>query len=98
LDNWESSYQLFTHRYFSPEGTEDAASATLERSLNDEFEKQLLFQVDYTKPLGKEGKLEAGLRSSSREMVNDFVVGRQDAQGDFIPLPELDNIFLYDEN
>jgi ferric enterobactin receptor len=98
LDNWESSYQLFTHRYFSPDGTEDNARATLERSLNDEFEKQLLFQVDYTKPLGKEGKVEAGLRSSARDMVNDFVVGRQNAEGLFVPLAGLDNVFLYDEN
>jgi ferric enterobactin receptor len=98
LDNWESSYQLFTHHYFSPAGTEDNARGTLERSLNDEFEKQLLFQLDYRKPLGKDGKFETGLRSSSRDMVNDFVVSRKNADGDFIPLNGLDNIFLYDEN
>jgi outer membrane receptor protein involved in Fe transport len=98
LDNWESSYQLFTHRYFGTDGLEDHASGTLERSLNDEYEKQLLLQVDYTKPLGKGGKLEAGLRSSSRDMVNDFVVSRRDTGGEFVPLAGLDNIFLYDEN
>jgi len=98
LDNWESSYQLFTHRYYSPDGTENNALSTLERSLNDEFEKQLLFQVDYTKPLGNGGKFETGLRSSSREMVNDFVVARRNADGAFIPLAGLDNVFLYDEN
>lgn len=98
LDNWESSYQLFTHRYYSPDGTEDVQRGTLERSLNDEFEKQLLFQVDYTKPLGAGGKLETGVRSSSREMVNDFVVGRRNEEGQYIPLPNLDNIFLYNEN
>lgn len=98
LDNWESSYQLFTHRYYNTDGTEDNARGTLERSLNDEFEKQLLFQVDYTKPLGNGGKFEAGLRSSSRDMVNDFVVERKNADGEFIPLASLDNVFLYDEN
>lgn len=98
LDNWESSYQLFTHRYYSPDGTENVAGGTLERSLNDEFEKQLLFQVDYTKPFGKGGKFETGLRSSSREMVNDFVVDRQNEEGAYLPLPGLDNVFLYDEN
>ena len=98
LDNWESSYQLFTHRYYDPERAEDASRGTLERSLNDEFEKQLLFQVDYTKPIGKGGKFETGVRSSSREMVNDFVVDRQNETGNFDPLPGLDNIFLYDEN
>ncbi len=98
LDNWESSYQLFTHHYFNPDGTEDNARGTLERSLNDEYEKQLLFQVDYSKPFGKGGTFETGLRSSSRDMVNDYVVGRKDANGEYIPLPGLDNIFLYDEN
>lgn len=98
LDNWESSYQLFTHRYFTPERVEDGSRATLERSINDEYEKQLLFQVDYTKPLGQGGKFETGLRSSSREMVNDYVVDRRDENGDYIPLPGLDNIFEYDEN
>lgn len=98
LDNWESSYQLFTHRYYNPEGMEDPSRGTLERSINDEYEKQLLFQVDYTKPFGDGGKLEAGLRSSSRDMANDFVVERRDPEGNFNPLPSLDNIFLYDEN
>ncbi len=98
LDNWESSYQLFTHHYFSPDGTEDNAKGTIQRSLNDEFEKQLLLQVDYTKPLGKEGKFETGLRSSSRDMVNDFVVSQQNPEGNFISLQGLDNIFLYNEN
>jgi outer membrane receptor protein involved in Fe transport len=98
LDNWESSYQLFTHRYFNPERAEDLSRETLERSINDEFEKQLLFQVDYTKPLGKGGKFETGVRSSSRDMVNDFVVDRRNESGNFDPLPGLDNIFLYNEN
>ena len=96
LDNWESSYQLFTHRYFSPDGTEDSLS--IDRSLNDEYEKQLLFLVDYTKPIGKDGKFETGLRSSSRDMVNDFVVSRKNPDGEFTPLSDLDNVFLYDEN
>lgn len=98
LDNWESSYQLFTHRYYAPEGTEDEARGRLERSINDEYEKQLLFQVDYTKPFGNGGKFETGLRSSSRDMVNDFVVARRNEAGAFVPLNGLDNIFLYDEN
>jgi ferric enterobactin receptor len=98
LDNWESSYQLFHHHYFDADREEDNARATLERSINDEYEKQLLFQVDYTQPFGKGGKFEAGLRSSSRDMENDYVVARKNAEGAFIPLAGLDNIFLYDEN
>lgn len=98
LDNWESSNQLFTQNTFKPDGTEDPSLSLVQRSVNDEYEKQLLFQFDYVKPIGKEGKFETGLRSSFRDMVNDYVVTEQNPDGTFTPLPGLDNIFLYDEN
>jgi ferric enterobactin receptor len=96
LDNWESSQQLFTQNSFQSDGTPD--NSTLEKSFNDEFEKQWLFQVDYVKPIGKEGKFETGVRASFRDMVNDYVVVRQNNEGEFEALPGLDNVFLYDEN
>ncbi len=98
LDNWESSDQTFTQHRFSVEGVEDATQALLQKSLNDESEKQLLFQVDYTRPIAKEGKLEGGLRTSYRKMTNDYLVTQQNSLGGFDPLPGLDNIFYYDEN
>ncbi len=96
LDNWESSQQLFTQNSFQSDGTPERS--TLEKSFNDEFEKQWLFQVDYVKPIGKEGKFETGVRASFRDMVNDYVVVRQTDEGEYEPLPGLDNVFLYDEN
>lgn len=98
LDNWESSDQWFTQDQFTSDGA--VKGATLERSLNDEFEKQWLFQVDYIKPIGKEGKIEAGARASFRDMVNDYVVTRESSEGEVEPLPDLDldNVFVYDEN
>lgn len=96
IDNWESSYQEFRHRYFDVTATE--TNSTLERSINDEYEKTFLVQVDYIKPIGKEGKFETGLRSSFRNMVNDFVVERKNDDGSFTPLPGFDNVFVYDEN
>ena len=98
LDNWESSQQLFTQHYFLPNGSEDVTKAIIQKSPNDESEKQLLFQVDYIKPIGKEGKYELGLRSSFRNMINDYLVTERNAAGNDIPLPGLDNVFLYDEN
>jgi len=98
LDYWENSDQVFTQNYFNPNGTEDASKAILQKSLNDELEKQWLFQFDYVKPLGEEGKFETGVRSSFRNMVNDYLVSQLDASGSYVPLPGLDNIFLYDEN
>lgn len=96
LDNWESSTQLFTQSSFQPGGSLD--SSRVENSLNDESEKQFLVQLDYVKPIGKEGKFEAGVRTSFRDMINDYVVSRQNEQGEFKPLPGLDNIFVYNEN
>jgi outer membrane receptor protein involved in Fe transport len=98
LDNWESSNQTFTQHTFVPAGIEDLTKARLQKSLNDESEKQLLLQLDYSKPFGKDGHFETGLRSSSREMINDFVVSQRNQSGEFVPLPGLDNIFLYNEN
>ncbi len=98
IDYWENSYQLFTQNTFRPDKTEDASKAIIQNSQNDEFEKQWLFQLDYVKPLGQEGKFETGVRTSFRNMVNDYVVSQQSASGNFVPLPGLDNIFLYDEN
>jgi ferric enterobactin receptor len=98
IDNWESSTQLFTQYYFAPNGVQDNSRSMLQQSLNDEFEKQWLFQLDYVKPIGSDGKFETGVRSSFRDMINDYVVNEKNASGQFVPLPNLDNVFVYDEN
>ncbi len=98
IDYWENSDQAFGQQFFLSDGSEDLGRSILQKSVNDEFEKQYLVQLDYTKPLGKEGKLEAGLRTSFRDMVNDYVVSQKNETGTYVPLPGLDNIFLYDEN
>ncbi len=98
LDNWESSRQVFTQQFFKTDGTEDLSRAILQKSPNDEYEKQYLFQLDYVKPVGEEGKMEFGVRSSIRNMENDFLVTQTNSAGADVPLPGLDNIFLYDEN
>ncbi len=98
IDYWENSDQVFTQNGFLPSGIQVPSQNVLQTSVNDEFEKQWLFQLDYTKPMGKEGKFETGLRSSFRNMINDYVVAQQDVSGGYVPLPGLDNIFVYDEN
>ncbi|MFT4033018.1 MAG: outer membrane beta-barrel family protein [Siphonobacter sp.] len=94
LDNWESSDQYFNQHVFNPDGT--AVSSTLQHSPNDETEKQWLFQVDYVRPFGKDGKLEGGLRSSFRDMTNNYSVTQQTETG-WVDLPGLTNDFLYQE-
>ncbi len=98
LNYWEHSDQSFPQKIFFADGTEDASQASFQRSLNDEYENQYLFQLDYTRPIGKLGKIETGLRSSFRDMVNDYLVTEKQADGTFSTVPGLDNYFTYDEN
>lgn len=94
-DNWEDSDQTFTQTTFTPDG--EPIGGILQLSPNYETEKQLLFQADYVHPFSEEGKLEAGARNSFREITNDFLVSQENKNGEFIPLPGLDNDFTYHE-
>ncbi|GAB3342995.1 outer membrane beta-barrel family protein [Larkinella ripae] len=98
LDNWEKSDQYFGQRTVLPDGKPSALPNTLQRSINDETEKQFLVQIDYVQPFAKDGKFEAGLRSSLRDMTNDYWVRQQTPDGGWVPLPGLTNDFLYEEN
>ncbi|SFE37647.1 outer membrane beta-barrel family protein [Spirosoma endophyticum] len=97
LDNWESSDQYFAQQTFQPDGRTQMIPSVLQRSINDETEKQFLVQVDYIRPFSKNGKVEAGLRSSSRDMTNDYSVTQQAGDGAWSPLPGLTNYFIYEE-
>ena len=98
LDYWENSDQLFTQSSYLPSGNAISSKELVQTSLNDEFEKQYLLQLDYTKPFAKEGKIETGFRTSFRNMENDYIVKEKNADGQFFALPGLDNIFIYNEN
>jgi len=98
LNYWERSDQSFPQQTFFPDGTEDVSKNIFQKSLNDEYENQYLLQVDYVRPLGKDGKFETGLRSSFRDMVNDYIVTEKNADGTFATVQGLDNYFIYKEN
>lgn len=98
LDYWEHSDQTFTQRTVFDDGIINKVASLTQKSLNDETEKQWLFSADYVQPFGKEGKYELGVRSSFRDMSNDFFVTEKDSAGFFQPLDSLNNNFLYDEN
>lgn len=97
IDNWEDSDQLYTQKFFDPDGQPSGEADQLQTSLNYETEKQLLLQADYVYPFGKEGKLEAGIRNTLRDITNDFIVSEL-REGVYEPLEGLDNEFFYDEN
>lgn len=98
LNYWENSDQLFTQNTFSTGGVEIPALEQVQTSINDEYENQYLAMLDYVKPFTKEGKFETGFRTSFRRMKNDYIVQEKGDDGEFSPLPGLDNVFLYDEN
>ena len=97
LDNWEESDQDFTEKFFTPDYTPTDQPEVLQNSYNYETEKQFLLQVDYVHPFGEEGKLEAGLRSSFRDITNDYKVDELTEEG-WVTIQGLDNHFIYDEN
>jgi outer membrane receptor protein involved in Fe transport len=98
LNYWERSDQIYTEYQFTPDAKPIPANDLVQTSLNDEFENQYLLQVDYVKPFASKGKVETGLRTSFREMKNDYIVQEKNESGGFVTIPGLDNIFLYDEN
>ncbi len=98
LNYWEHSDQSFPQQTFFADGTEDLSRSLFQKSLNDEYENQYLLQVDYLHPLGKDGKMETGVRSSFRNMENDYVVTQENTDGSFSTVAGLDNDFFYQEN
>jgi outer membrane receptor protein involved in Fe transport len=98
LDYWERSDQTYTQTSKKGDGSPFPENALVQRALNDEFERQWILQADYINPIGKEGKFETGLRTSFRDMTNDYIVTQQEPSGIFTIIPGLRNIFLYKEN
>jgi len=74
-----------------------AEADLLQTSANDEGQKSWLFQADYVHPFGEDHKFETGLRSSFRDVTNDYIVEEQ-INGEFQPLAAFTNNFLYDED
>jgi outer membrane receptor protein involved in Fe transport len=98
LDYWERSDQTYTQVSKKGDGSAYPENGLVQRAVNDEYERQWILQVDYTNPIGKEGKVETGLRTSFRDMTNDYLVTQKQPNGEFATMAGLDNIFVYQEN
>jgi outer membrane receptor protein involved in Fe transport len=73
-------------------------TALIQRADNDAVEKNILFQTDYVHPFsGNDGKAEAGLRSSTRIVDNDYALEQLDENGDWIVFPAFNNNMIYTE-
>lgn len=97
LDYWEESDQDYTEKYYLPDGSPSGEADKLQHSYNYESERQYLFQADYVHPFSKEGKLEGGLRSTLRDMDNDYILTEL-INGVWETRDGFDDRFLYLEN
>ena len=70
----------------------------IQKSENEEGEMNVLFQLDFTRPLeGEDHQYELGIRSNLRDIDNDYAVSQLE-DGDFVNLVGLSNNFEYDED
>jgi outer membrane receptor protein involved in Fe transport len=70
---------------------------SLQRSINFADEINWLFQVDYSHPVGKQGKIETGIKTATRIINNDYGLDAQDAALNWIPFPQYTNKLIYTE-
>ncbi|MHA8089243.1 TonB-dependent receptor domain-containing protein [Aquirufa antheringensis] len=98
LDYWERSDQTYTQNGKKADGSVFPELSKVQKALNDEFERQWILQADYVNSIGKEAKIEMGVRTSFRNMINDYIVTEQQPSGVFTVIPGLRNVFNYKEN
>ncbi|MEM6346576.1 MAG: TonB-dependent receptor [Bacteroidota bacterium] len=98
LNYWENSDQIFPETTWLPGQSREQGTTFVQRSVNDEFENQYLFQVDYVQAFGEDGTIEGGVRLSFRDMTNDYLATEEQSDGEWLALPGFDNVFQYNEN
>lgn len=96
-DNAETENSDLNERFFTPGMISAGIPDLLQRSYNKERERLLAAQLDYVQPIGKDGKLEMGLRSTFRDIGNDFLV-EELVDDTWKIFPGLSNDFRYNED
>lgn len=96
-DKTEEEDSDLRSRFYNNDNNPDGTPDLLQQSNNKESEKLLTFQLDYVHPFSKESKFEIGLRSSIRDIDNDYLV-EELSDGVWQALQGLSNNFQYDEN
>ncbi len=95
-DDLETENNEYLERFYGSDNLPTGSPNLNQRSINKEDNREWRLQTDYVHPFSKEGKFEAGLRSSIRKINNDYVVEElEDAVWD--TLIGLTNTFHYDE-
>lgn len=70
----EFDQSLLTEEESDPQLNPIGLSYLNQRTGSDEGESNLIFTLDYVKPVGNSGVFEAGVRNSFRRIRNDFIV------------------------
>jgi outer membrane receptor protein involved in Fe transport len=92
IENVETEYSTFLER-------DEAADTQIDqRASNTENERNILFQLDFVKPFGQRGKIEAGAKSTLRVIDNDFLVEQLTDESTWETVGEFDNRMVYTEN
>jgi outer membrane receptor protein involved in Fe transport len=73
-------------------------SDSLQHAINFADEINWLFQADYAHPIGQQGKFEAGVKTATRIINNDYGLTTQDPISlEWIALPQYTNYLVYTE-
>jgi outer membrane receptor protein involved in Fe transport len=91
IDNQETERATFVQTDFFD------ATTLNQRSVNTENERNILAQVDYVHPFGSKGRIEAGLKSTTRVIDNDFQVDSLVGNEEWATLSDYNNHLIYDE-
>ena len=68
-----------------------------QRAENLANDKNWFVQSDYVHPFGTNGKFEAGVRSTAREVNNEYAFEQLDAEGNWQVFPAFNNNLIYNE-
>lgn len=97
IDNTENNdsdiSEYLTDQFENPINT----NILKQRTIVDESDQNLIFQIDYVQPIDKKGKLEFGAKSTFRNIANNFLVEENGNDG-WVTLEGLSNDFSYIEN
>lgn len=95
-DNTETQNADIREQFFTPEFEDSGVPNLVQRTFNDEAQRNIVAQLDYVQPFGEEGKFEVGYRGGFRFISNDYLV--EELENDiWQSLEGLSNTFEYDE-
>ncbi len=95
---YESSSDHETSKVYERLNSESNNPSSTEDVSNLAEEKRALFQIDYVRPFNSEGKFEAGIKNSLRDVNNDYYVRQLLANNQWQELAGLSNNMQYSEN